>query len=225
MNSLTKSINDRLTSNPFKVQMAVNRQWEKAWKISFNNFNFTENEIKDFVKKDTEIVAVELFYKTKDKKDFYFGVQYHPDLKNIENPYAFLKTYMNTVKELKDRSFHSVISNLGQNLNDNKETFLTCEPSSIVMGIVDWWMTFGPCTIWKKGKEKVISSQILNKKLESNKNLITNDKNYPGIEFVYDCTPKHWISFQAGEKEESEFKLDASYVVDLLETLLDFKQA
>jgi len=225
MKSFIKSLNNKLTRSPFKLQMAVDRQWEEAWKINFDNFKFSEDEIRKFVGKDTQIVAVELFYKTNDKRDFYFGVQYHPDLKRIENPYTFLKTYLSTLKELKDRSIYSVISNLGQNLNGNKETFLTYEPSSIVIGIVDWWMTFGPCTIWEKGEEKFINSQILHEKLESNKNLISNGKNYPGLEFVYNYTPKHWISFQVGEKEGSEFKLDASHIVELLEALLDFKQS
>lgn len=223
MNSFVKSINDKLTDNPFKVQMAVNRQWEKAWKIDFNNFNFSENEIKDFVKKDTEVIAVELFYKTKDKRDFYIGIQYHPDLNKVENPYSFLKTYLNTLKDLKDKSLPSIVLNLGLNLDGNEDAFLTREPSSIVLGIVDWWMTFGPCTIWEKGEEKVISRKILLKKLESNRNLISNDKNYPGIEFVYNYVPKHWISFQAGEKSGVIFELDTSYVVDLLKILLDFK--
>ena len=225
MNLLLKLINDNLTNSPFKVQMAVNRQWENAWKINLDNFNFSESKIKKFVKKNTKIVATELFYKTKDKRDFYIGIQFHPDLKKTKNPYSFLKTYLNTLRDLKDKSFPSVLNSLGLNLHGNKETFLTQEPSLIVMGIVDWWMTFGPCRIWKKGEEKVISAQILNGKLNGHNNLVLNNKNYPGLEFVYNYVPKYWISFQAGEKNGAMFKLDTSYVVDLLKKLLNFKRA
>lgn len=50
----------------------------------------------------------------------------------------FLKTYLNTLRSLKDKSFPLVLSSLGINLHGDKEALLTQEPSLITVGVVDW---------------------------------------------------------------------------------------
>jgi hypothetical protein len=59
-----------LKETPFKIQSATNRQWERAWKMSLDNFSFSEDQVRHFIKGEIQIVAIELFYKTIKGFDF-----------------------------------------------------------------------------------------------------------------------------------------------------------
>jgi hypothetical protein len=215
-------VSESLLESPFKIQSAIDRQWEKAWKVSLDDFVYTEDQIRDFVKGESQIVGVELFYKAKAGTDLYLGMQYHQDLTGIRSPFEFVAAYFRAISELKDRSFQNVIYRLGEVLNQAPSTFVFDEPSSILMGVVDWWLTFGPCEIWRRSEEKRISLHALKQKLEGHLGLISNERNYTGLEFVYDLIPKYWISFQVGELKEGRFQLNYDRTLQLLSEYLSF---
>jgi hypothetical protein len=211
-----------LKETPFKIQSATNRQWERAWKMSLDDFSFTEDQVRHFIKGKIQIVAIELFYKTIKGLDFYLGVQYHPDLKGPQDPFEFMTTYFQTLLELKDRSFQNMAQHLGKVLNHDPSTFSFAEPTSVLLGVVDWWMTFGPCEIWRRGEPRSLSLRALRQKLKGHENLTSNTKNYTGLEFVYDLVPKYWVSFQVGERDKDMFHLDYDRTLKLLSEYLNF---
>ena len=219
-NAFLQKVSESLLGSPFKVQSAIDRQWEKAWKISLDDFVYTEGQLRGFVEGKSHIVGIELFYKTKEGADLYLGMQYHQGLAGIRSPFEFVATYFQAISELKDRSFQNVIYRLGEVLNQDPSTFVFDEPGSILMGVVDWWLTFGPCEIWRRGEAKRISLRALRQKLAGHEGLISNDKNYTGLEFVYDVIPKYWISFQVGDLEAGRFQLNYDRTLRLLSEYL-----
>lgn len=219
-----QKINQTLSGRPFNIQAAVNREWEKAWKIPLDHSDFVYNleEIEKFAKGKGSVVGIELFYKTKEKMDFYLGVQYHPGLKGVQNPIEFITRYFQILAELESRTFDSLLPHLGEALNRDPETFLRQPPTSVVLGVVDWWLTFGPCEVWGRGEAWEMTLDQLKRKLEGHEGLISNNKNYTGLEFVYDTLPRHWLSFQASEKIGEIFQLNYSRALNLLSEYLDF---
>lgn len=219
-NPFLRRVSESLVESPFKIQSAVDRQWEKAWKIGLDDFDYTEDQIRSFVKGESRIVGIELFYKTKTGADLYLGMQYHQGLTGIRSPFEFVAAYFRTISELRDRSFQNVMYRLGEVLNQDPSTFVFDEPSSILMGVVDWWLTFGPCKIWRRGERRRLTAAALREKLKGHEGLVSNDKNYTGLEFVFDVIPKYWISFQVGELEAERFQLNYDRTLRLLSEYL-----
>jgi len=200
---------------PYKIQMAVDRHWENAWKIDISRFEYSEDEINGFLQQNPTVVAAELFYKTRDGDDVYLGIQYDRHLKNASTPGDFLRRYLSALKNLRDRSFPSVIAVLGESLNNDASTFCSVPPASVVMGVVDWWMTFGPCKIWNRRESEVTEPYVRNR-LSTRPKIISNEKNYAGLEFEFDSVTTHWLSFQVSDKKDGVYILNMSKVLALL---------
>ena len=143
---MISKLSDYLQQTPFKVQAAVNRQWEKAWKMDPKDINVSDEDIRTFVG-EAEIAAIELFYKTKDNTDFYLGLQFHKELKNAPTTYNFFKLYFSVLRSGGDLSLQNVSKLLGTQLDNNEKMIQIKEPTSIAIGVVDFWMTYGPCAI------------------------------------------------------------------------------
>jgi hypothetical protein len=213
-------LSNSLQPTPFKIQAAVNRQWEKAWKMDPTNIIVSDEDIKKFVG-TAEIAAIELFYKTKDNTDFYLGIQFHKGLKNTPTTYDFFNIYFSILKSTPNLSLINVVKLLGERLDNNEELIQMKEPTSIAIGVVDFWMTYGPCTIWKSGEDTAaMNSNILNTKLIGHENLLQNKDNHTGLELIYDGVPKYWFSFQVSQKKEEIYTLQMSMVRKLLSTYL-----
>ncbi len=219
MATLIESVANLLVSTPYKLQMAVNRRWENAWRIPISQFEYSEARVNEFLGKRPEIVAVELFYKTKDGHDFYFGIQHSPQLKNARDPHEFLLLYLSVIQEFGNTSFPAVVRALGKSLHAQTGTFFSGQPNSTVLGVVDWWMTFGPCEIWKPG-DSAITGEHVRQQLAKHPKLLSNEKNYTGLEFEFASPTAHWLSFQVSEKITGGYTLDVKKVVSLFNTLL-----
>ena len=182
----------------------------------------SDEELKKFVG-EADIAAIELFYKTKDNTDFYLGLQFSRDLKNAPTPYDFFKIYFSVLKSEGDLSLQNVIKLLGTQLDNNKTMIQINEPTSIAIGVVDFWMTYSPCIIWKRGEEKNISNSIIKTKLVGHENLVQNKDNYTGLELIYDGAAKYWLSFQVSIKQGEDYVLQENIIKNVLSSYALFK--
>lgn len=220
---MIQTLSNTLQQAPFKIQAAVNRQWEKAWKMDPKNIVVSNEEIHTFVG-DAEIAAIELFYKTKDNTDFYLGLQFHKELANTPTVYNFFNIFFSVIRSESDLSLQSIVRHLGIRLDNNETLIQMGQPTSIAVGVVDFWMTYGPCTIWQRGDEKIMNGDILQSKLVGHENLIQNKDNHTGLEFIYDGKPKYWFSFQASVKQGDLYILQPTKVQELVHTYLGFEE-
>ena len=112
--ALINGLSNTVTSGAYKIQFAVNREYEKAFKIDLTDSAvLDETEITKFIGADPRIIAGEVFFKTNDGKDCYIGIQWDETFTNAKKPRIFLETYLETVIAGKDNSFIELLSELG----------------------------------------------------------------------------------------------------------------
>jgi len=215
MTDIIVSVVPLLADAPYKIQVAVDRQWESALKLNFSQLEFDEQQIKGFLRGNPEIVAIELFYKTLDGFDFYIGIQHGNKLKKVATPIEFIYQYILSLKRLQDLSLPSVIRSLGESLNGDPRAFFSEQPASAALGVVDYWMTFGPSEIWKQGEAEV-TEQHVRQKLSAHPDLLSNDKNYVGLEVVFNTPTLHWLSFQVSDAYEGKYVLNIPKIYTLM---------
>lgn len=215
---LIDKLSGTIKDGPYKIQFAVNREWEKALKIDLiNHVELSETEVSNFLGNEPRIIAGEVFFKTKDNKDCYIGIQWDETFTNAKTPRIFFETYLKTVILNKGTSFTNLLSQLGIAFFTNDNAFLDQTCTSIELGVVDFWMSLGPLRIYTQGDTIPTSEQIV-EKVNTLSHIIENSYNYVGLEYVFENSPKHWFSFQVSNKNvENNWELEVDDVIDYVQ--------
>lgn len=214
--TLRERLDHILLPPPRLLQLAIDGKWETALKLPFADGKPQAVMIQEFLAGRRDNIAIEIFYETQ-LGEAYLGLRYHPQLSGVVGPLQFLMSVIDSVFGMSDEPFSRFVEDLSERVSNRKDTLLVGSPTSVELGIVNYWKSYPPITIWKQGRRMPASESEISDLLRMHDHILHNEDNYAGLEFVYKKLPMHWLAFQVSDKLHSSWELST-------ETLLKYLQ-
>jgi hypothetical protein len=194
---------------PKYAQITSNGNWEHAVRLDFGQLSvLTLSEI------DASI-AGEIFYELNDGHMLFVGLRYSTHLRAIHSPDDFAQRLQELMKNAGQMTFVDILKGLGQELDNNPETYLSDNIDYVELGVEGYWKSLGSLKLRQK-TEHTIDHSSLSKLLSQNPNLIRNTKNHTALEFAVN-EPEHWFGLQVSKKINDQYVTDW----ELLECLVN----
>jgi len=204
---LLSTISPRLESSPYRIGLAINNQWNRAWKIQARELPVSRDRIKEYLSVPFSMVEVETHYKMKDRADFFFGIGYDNTSSNVENPFDFINRYLTALNQENDKTLVSMVKKAGLAAGNKTGTLLRGLPDSIIISNMDCWgknhIQPGACTIWSKNQTGRFDRQFLTEKLRNYSYLLSYKRDFSSLECISNTPIRHWASFQVSDKREN----------------------
>lgn len=215
--SLFEQLCKTISSSPLFVQVALQGKWEDSWSISFEEGMPSIEEIDTYLKKGTEGIAFEVFFQTTLGYKCFLGVRFKEGLV-VATPREFLIVSFQSIWSL--RTIVEMASDLSKKLTGNPKTLFDIDPTSIELGVSNWWKSMGSIKIWTSAEGKVINKEILKKQLQASPHLLNNNNNYVAMEFNYEVIPHYWVALQVSDEKNGKWILNENFLEALLHNLL-----
>lgn len=192
------NILDLIVTKPIYIQMAKNGQWDTAWKILLPNDKPSKSDIKNFLDDSPERLAFELFYETVDGRKFLFG-SYFSDSFVIKDMTEFLCGIFSIVFNKNLKKISNIIRDTSKLCTDSNDMYFQGQPNELVLGVLDSWRFYKPCTLWKNECLSKSISSIDEKQLAKFPHLMKNSDNSSLLEFVWSDKYLHFIGFTVSD--------------------------
>lgn len=203
------------TYNPLPqyYQIATGGNWEEAIRIDFGQIIYNQQ----FTGNVDSSVACEIFYKLSDDRMIFLGLRYFPGLSSVSSPEEFLTRLNKVIPKASKVSLRELMTTLGEQLNDNADTYLQATVEYVELGVEGYWKSVGSKVLRKRSKPPITKSS-LNSLLQSYELLLRNDKNNIALEFAIK-NPEFWIGVQVSKLTNGEFVTDLDTLVKLANTI------
>ena len=192
---------------PLLIEVSINGKWENPWIIPLTSSIPSPKEVDAYVKKGTDGIAIEIFLKSKDASNIFFGIRFGNGLL-VSTPKEFLMRSFQSIWETKNMTFKDLVKELEKRVVGSKIELFQNLPTSIELGVVNAWNSMGSVDIWNNQQVRKISNNLLLDKLKSHKHLHENTVNYVAVEFNYRATPHYWIAIQIADKKDEIWQLN-----------------
>lgn len=194
---------------PYRVGLALDNRWDKAWRLIYPGIKPTKQEIDDFLKSKFDTLAIETYYKMANDADCFFGFEYNKLTSPDYSP--FVEKYFEILNANMNKPFDTFINQLSLQLYGNQKLFFYSEPSKIFLSNRYSFKSGGPCVIWERGSVKDLNIQDVQRKLTNYPRLVSCEDDYTSIEYIFDSVPpNNWISYQVSRKDSVK-----GYILDL----------
>jgi len=211
---MIEDIEKTIGSPPLFFQAAKDGIWEEARTWSYGDGLPPDTLLRDYVRGEYQDLAFEVFFRDLQGRTMYFGIR--PLQKKGPRPddHAFMRNAFKGIFTLPEPGFGAVVDAIARALSMDTGLLLHGEPECVDIGVVNFWKSVGPCTVWKKGLRKTITEKDLFRILSpTHKALLKNPMNHLAVEFRYRTGHPHWIAFDVSEKKGREHVLIPSLVV------------
>lgn len=217
--SLVYELNKKIFQQPSLIQVAIKGIWEDTWDIPFVDGQPSIDAIDHYLKKGTEGIAFEVFFKTDDGYNLILGIRFTEGLVPA-TPREFLMASFQSIWSMNKPTFASMITDLSKKLTGDPKSLFGIDPTGVELGVINWWKSMGSIEIWKGSESKNINKNVLKEKLEKNSHLLKNNNNYVAMEFNYRVAPHYWIGIQVSDKQDDTWVLNENHLEVLLKDLL-----